>query len=246
MPAIIMNDYNLAINLEPLFAHHTTRESMSIYAPGTPTYKKVIGYVGMALLALSLVGVLTSTLINDQLYAILSIGAALISAVIVILMLWLMRDEQSELSLHIKEMRHKRWKAILCIVIVIPLFLQISLAKGLPVVIHHLISDEAIILNSVKETRHGYKNKGPDGCVYINGYRFWYNNFICGLTEEDWYEVKPDDVLVLKGSKSAIGFSYQGYKKLTSSLLQQTIAERLKQQGYKALTLKEAQALVSQ
>lgn len=219
---------------------------MSIYAPGTPTYKKVLGYIVMVLMIFLLVGVMTSTLINDQLYAILSIGAGLISAVIVILMLWLMRDEQSELSLHIKEMRHKRWKAILCIVIVIPLFLQISLAKGLPVVIHHLISDEAIILNSVKETRHGYKNKGPDGCVYINGYRFWYNNFICGLTEEDWYEVKPDDVLVLKGAKSAIGFSYQGYKKLTSSLLQQTIAERLKQQGYKALTLKEAQALVSQ
>ena len=219
---------------------------MSIYAPGTPTYKKVIGYIGMALLALSLVGVLTSTLINDQLYAILSIGAGLLSAVIVILMLRSMRDEQSALSLHIKEMRHKRWKSILCIVIVIPVFFQMSLAKGLPVVIHHVISDKAIILNSVKETRHSYKNKGPDGCVYINGYRFWYNNFICGLTEDDWYEVKPDDVLVLKGSKSAIGFSYQGYKKLASSLLQQTIAERLRQQGYKALTLEEAQALVSQ
>lgn len=219
---------------------------MSIYAPGTPTYKKVIGYIGMALLALSLVGVLTSTLINDQLYAILSIGAGLLSAVIVILMLRSMRDEQSALSLHIKEMRHKRWKSILCIVIVIPVFFQMSLAKGLPVVIHHVISDKAIIFNSVKETRHSYKNKGPDGCVYINGYRFWYNNFICGLTEDDWYEVKPDDVLVLKGSKSAIGFSYQGYKKLASSLLQQTIAERLRQQGYKALTLEEAQALVSQ
>ncbi|PQJ50434.1 hypothetical protein BTO01_26245 [Vibrio jasicida] len=109
--------------------------------------------------------------------------------------------------------------------IIITLFLKNITSKGLPVMTHHLISDEAIILNSVKETRHGYKNKGSDGCVYINGYRFWYNNFICGLTEEDWYEVKPDDVLVLKGSKSAIGFSYQGYK---------------------ALTLKEAQALVSQ
>ena len=219
---------------------------MSIYAPGTPTYKKVIGYIGMALLALSLVGVLTSTLINDQLYAILSIGAGLLSAVIVIVMLWSMRDEQSALSLHIKEMRYKRWKAVLCIVITIPVFFQISLAKGLPVVIHHIISDDAIILSSVKETRHGYKNKGPDGCVYINGYRFWYNNFICGIGEQDWNELKPNDVLVLKGTKSAVGFSNQGYKKLTSTLLQQVIAERLRQKGFKELTLEEARAFVSQ
>ncbi|WP_181137147.1 hypothetical protein [Vibrio hyugaensis] len=45
--------------------------------------------------------------------------------------------------------------------------------------------------------------------------------------------MKPDDVLVLKGSKSVTGFIYQGSKKLTNSLLQQIIAERLRQKGYK-------------
>ncbi|MGF1908432.1 hypothetical protein L4C38_03205 [Vibrio kasasachensis] len=219
---------------------------MSIYVPGTPTYKKVLGYIGMALLALSLVGVFTSTLINNQLYAILSISIGLISVVMVAVTLWLMRDKQSTLSLHIKEMHYKQWKVVLCVVIAIPVFLQVSLAKGLPVVIHLLIADNAIILSSVKDTRHSYRNRGPDGCVYINGYHFWYNNFICGMSEEDWNELKPDDVLVLKGSKSAIGFSYQGYKKLTSPLLQQVIAERLRQKGFKELTLEEARAFVSQ
>ncbi|GIU38114.1 hypothetical protein L2719_07225 [Shewanella schlegeliana] len=214
----------------------------NIFAPKTTRTQKVLAYISMLLLALMLVAVFSNTLVNDEVYEQLSLFAAVLSLLLLIAMFWSLKQKHSWLRIKLDNPPRSPIKVILSVTIAIPILLHFSLAKGLPVVIHTLLADKAVVVATIDDKRFGYYSRTCDGGLYLQGYRFWGNDYICGISKQDWDSYQSGDKLVLYGDKSLMGFTYQKYTQLTDELLQQIIAESAALRA-QAITSNEAMSL---
>ncbi|MGF1725596.1 hypothetical protein [Photobacterium nomapromontoriensis] len=217
---------------------------MSITAPGTPKLKQLLICCVLLMFLLPIVGVFSDTLLHDQVYATLSVVSALLAIAMLIVMFKQYRQPQSALRVYFDRQNTSPRKVTLYCIIGIPVFFQLAFAKGLPVLLHSIISKPAIAFAVVEEQRFGYYNRGCNGGLYIQGYRYWYNNFICDISKEDWDALKPGDTLVLRGYKSLLGFDYQQYRVLNHDLMNRFIASSIR--ANQPVTQKEAQEYILQ
>ncbi|ABV88143.1 hypothetical protein [Shewanella pealeana] len=223
----------------------------NIFAPKTTRTQKVLGYFFMLLLALMMIAVFSNTLVNDEIYEPLSLFAAVLSVVLLVAMFWGLKQKNSWLRVNLDNQPRSPVKVILSVTIGIPILLHFSLAKGLPVLLHILLADKAIMIATIDDKRFGYYSRTCDGGLYLGGYSFWGNDYICGIKKEDWDSYQSGDKLALYGDKSILGFTYQKYTLLTDELLQQMIAQSaaLKAEaitGKKPMSLEQARKFISQ
>ncbi|MEZ9595902.1 hypothetical protein AB4298_14800 [Shewanella sp. 10N.261.52.F9] len=197
----------------------------NIFAPKTTRTQKVLGYFFMLLLALMMVAVFSDTLVNDVLYEPLSFFAASLSVLLLFALFWGLRQKNSWLRVNLDNQPRSPIKVILSVTIGIPILLHFSIAKGLPVLLHSFVADKAVVIATIDDKRFGYYSRTCDGGLYLQGYRFWGNDYICGISKQDWDSYQSGDKLALYGENSLFGFTYQKYTLLTDELLQQIIAQ---------------------
>ncbi|MCG9730875.1 hypothetical protein L1D44_13655 [Shewanella sp. Isolate13] len=197
----------------------------NIFAPKTTRTQKVLGYFFMLLLALMMVAVFSNTLVNDVIYERLSLLAAALSLLLLIALFWGLKQKNSWIRVNLDNQARSPLKVIFSVTIGLPIILHFSLAKGLPVVLHTFTADKAVVIATIDDKRFGYYSRTCDGGLYLEGYRFWGNDYICGISKQDWDSYQAGDKLALYGNKSRIGFTYQKYTLLTDELLQQIIAQ---------------------
>ncbi|ABZ77481.1 hypothetical protein Shal_2932 [Shewanella halifaxensis HAW-EB4] len=222
----------------------------NIFAPKNTKLQKLLAYIFMLLLALMLVAVFSSTLVDDEIYEQISLFSAVLSVVLLVGMFWGLKQKNSWLRAHLDNQPRHPLKVILSMVIGLPLLLHFSLAKGLPVLLHTLLAEKAVIVATIDDKRFGYYSRTCDGGLYLGGYRFWGNDYICGIKKEDWDSYQSGDKLALYGDKSILGFTYQKYTLLTDELLQQIIAQSaaLRAQaitGNKGMSLEQARRFIA-
>ncbi|MGS0682363.1 hypothetical protein ACVBIL_14510 [Shewanella sp. 125m-7] len=223
----------------------------NIFAPKTTKLQKLLGYIFMLLLALMLVAVFSNTLVNDEVYEQLSLVAAVLSVLLLVAMFWGLKQKNSWLRVNLDNQPRSPVKIILSVTIGIPILLHFSLAKGLPVLLHILLADKAIMIATIDDKHFGFYSRSCDGGLYLRGYRFWGNDYICGISKQDWDSYQSGDKLALYGDKSLMGFTYQKYTLLTDELLQQIIAQSAALRaeaitGKKPMNLEQARKFISQ
>ncbi|WP_299803200.1 hypothetical protein [uncultured Shewanella sp.] len=222
----------------------------NIFAPKTTKTQKVLGYFFMLLLALMMIAVFSNTLVNDVLYERLSLFAATLSLLLLIALFWGLKQKNSWIRVNLDNQPRSPIKVILSVTIGIPILLHFALAKGLPVLLHSFTADKAVVIATIDDKRFGYYSRTCDGGLYLGGYRFWGNDYICGIKKEDWDSYQSGDKLALYGDKSLFGFTYQKYTLLTNELLQQIIAQSAALRaeaitGKKPMSLEQARKFIA-
>lgn len=122
--------------------------------------------------------------------------------------------------LAIKKSKNTGIKNYIITFICTPLFIfglvYLSTLRGMPSIIHVLISSESSMKVTTLKRSSIYRSKHCKGKVYIQGYSLFLNDRICKIQKGVWNDLEHNDSLLLTGNSSFLGFTYNRYRKLTS------------------------------
>jgi hypothetical protein len=183
---------------------------------GTRSHQKVLGGCILLLLALDLVGILGQLLMNEECLLQLIIISALLSLAAIVAFIRTLFNKDSQIRKNVDAQESSPWVMTVCAIIATPILIGLAVGKGLPVLAHAMLSQQASLEVTVKRTATTFRNKYCDGGVYIAEYRIFLNDQICGIANSDWQSLEPGTRLRLYGEESPFGFSIDQYQVLTN------------------------------
>ncbi|MBU2952741.1 hypothetical protein [Marinobacter sp. F3R08] len=107
------------------------------------------------------------------------------------------------------------WFAVFAFTAGIPMIVTMAVYKGIPVFGHLFYSEPAIVEVTVERKRSRFHVRGYifcEGIFYAKEFKSSFDNSICGLEKNDWYNLKIGDKVTLTGNISSFGFMYSDYK----------------------------------
>ncbi|MCH1923604.1 hypothetical protein L9G74_04560 [Shewanella sp. C32] len=187
------------------------KSKFAIFRPGTHIVAKVFACIFMVILFASLISIFVNVLIDtwlvEALYWVAG-GLSLIMILVVTIALCISRDYRERSRLQVGS----PWKMVLGMLVGIPLLMVMGICKGLPSVLHMMLpSEERVVIVTVDHKPSSYYNRGCDGELFINEFDGLFSN-VCGIQKADWQQLQAEQKIMLFGKRSAIGFSYKGYR----------------------------------
>lgn len=64
---------------------------------------------------------------------------------------------------------------------------------------------------TVRAKRNPYRSRDCSGKLWLDEYKYFANDFICGVKKEHWEMLESGDKLILVGMVSTFGFEFKGY-----------------------------------
>lgn len=175
--------------------------------------QKVATVIIICVVGLSIFGMLDGTLVNESLMEPALVLTAFLSLVCVPLLVRTIRRAQNDII----GGRKQRRLGILSLIVVVPLFLYTSIARGLPILLHHVLSAPGEMTVTIRSKASSFSTKNClSGGVRVEEYVYLMNDHLCGFKQAYWENFKPGDKLILQGKKSSFGFSYKRYALIKS------------------------------
>ena len=176
-------------------------------------FKRAIGAVITTLILASFIGSFLHVLVNERLVTIL----LFVSAIVTLILYYIALKNRTKLTEFYKKSKRKysAWSVILSLLIAIPMFSTILIAKGLPSALHFLASSNASLdVSVIKKRSRSFRSKYCSGQVEVKEYQYdFLINSVCVDNLGVWSSLKPGDRLKLIGRQSIFGFSYNKYSK---------------------------------
>lgn len=175
--------------------------------------QKVATVIIICVVGLSIFGMVDGTLVNERLMKPALILTVFLSLVCVPLLARTTCRAQNDIIGD----RKQRLLGILGSIVVVPLFLYTAIAKGLPILCHHVLSAPGQITVTVQSKASSFSSKNcAAGGIRIQEYAYLMNDDLCGFKQSHWENFKHGDKLILQGKKSSFGFSYKRYALVNS------------------------------
>lgn len=187
----------------------TTDEEYARYP--TP-FQNLIGYaITLPIAALIFIGLNSSFLASEEHVIDFIFGGLAFSSIVLFLKFVTIVNQGTTYTKKLRRRGVKPLTAFLVSIVAVPAFTTFAFYKGLPRAINYFISEPGEITVTVRAKRNPYRSRDCSGKLWLDEYKYFANDFICGVKKEHWEMLESGDKLILVGMVSTFGFEFKGY-----------------------------------
>lgn len=188
------------------------KRQFQFFIPSTPLGLKILSSIFLLCVFSSLIGIFFDVLIDTWLVNKLYWVAGGLSLVMLLMVSISLLNPNSEYRARTIGGVGGVWKMVFGMVVGIPLLMFMGVCNGVPTLVHLLLpTEQRAVVVTVDHKSHGYYNKSCNGELFIKEFDGFLSN-VCGIQKADWQQIKDGQKMMLIGQRSAIGFSYSGYR----------------------------------